>query len=70
MILRKAQKIVSGINVLGDTPILSFLVEQYLEVYRRAQDIPQGKFEFPQTEAQEIGWDTKPLVRRCDDVIP
>ncbi len=58
---------------LDDTlllPIYCLLVEQYLQVYRRAQDIPQRKFDFPQTEAQEIGWDTKPLVRRCDDVIP
>ncbi|XP_064385742.1 cilia- and flagella-associated protein 144-like [Halichondria panicea] len=36
--------------------------QQYLQVYRRAQDIPQRKFDFPQTEAQEIGWDTKPLI--------
>ena len=40
-----------------------FHAEQFLEVYKRAQDIPQRKYECPQTEAQEIGWDTKPLVR-------
>ena len=35
---------------------------EFLETYRKAQGSPQSKYTFPQTEAQEIGWDTKPLV--------
>ena len=36
--------------------------EEFLGVYNNAQETPQKKYDFPQTEAQEIGWDTTPLV--------
>jgi hypothetical protein len=36
--------------------------EKFLKIFHRAQETPQQKYEFPQTEAQEIGWDTTPLV--------
>lgn len=39
-----------------------FTVEKFLEVFKRAQETPQTKYSFPQTEAQEIGWDTAPLI--------
>ena len=35
----------------------------FLKVYKRAKGPPQNRYPFPQTEAQEIGWDPKPLVR-------
>ena len=38
------------------------IVDEFLGVYKGAQETPQKKYDFPQTEAQEIGWDTKPLV--------
>ena len=37
-------------------------VEDFLKIFRRAQETPQQKWSLPQTEAQEIGWDTTPLV--------
>lgn len=36
--------------------------EEFLGVYNNAQETPQKKYDFPQTEAQEIGWDTTPLI--------
>ena len=43
--------------------------EEFLNVYKRAQEIPQKKYQLPQTEAQEIGWDTNPLVRILHHII-
>ncbi|XP_003388421.1 PREDICTED: protein FAM183A-like [Amphimedon queenslandica] len=41
---------------------------EFLKVYRRSQQLPKEKYPVPQTEAQEIGWDTNPLVAtRRDD---
>ena len=37
--------------------------EQFLTVYKHAQQVPTEKYEYPQTEAQEYGWMTQPLVR-------
>lgn len=34
--------------------------EEFLKTHKRAQETPQKKYEFPQTEAQEYGWDTSP----------
>ena len=31
-------------------------------MYEKAQQLPTEKLEYPITEAQEIGWDTTPLV--------
>ena len=31
-------------------------------MYKTAQQLPTEKLEYPITEAQEIGWDTTPLV--------
>jgi len=31
-------------------------------MYKTAQQLPTEKLEYPITEAQEIGWDTAPLV--------
>ncbi|XP_065174430.1 cilia- and flagella-associated protein 144-like [Sycon ciliatum] len=35
----------------------------FLKVYRQSIRAPQEKYDFPQTEAQEVGWDNKPLVK-------
>ncbi|ESP03596.1 hypothetical protein LOTGIDRAFT_237600 [Lottia gigantea] len=34
----------------------------FLEVIHRANQEPVKKFDYPQTESQEIGWITKPLL--------
>ena len=39
-----------------------YSAEKFLEVYKKAQETPQKKYSFPQTEAQEVGWDTTPLI--------
>ena len=39
-----------------------FHSDAFLQVIKRSNQTPVEKFEFPQTEAQEIGWCTKPLV--------
>lgn len=36
--------------------------EEFLRIYEKAQQLPTEKLEYPITEAQEIGWDTTPLV--------
>jgi hypothetical protein len=36
--------------------------DEFLQTYRKAQGTPRTRYSYPQTEAQEIGWDTKPLV--------
>jgi len=36
--------------------------ETFHRVRQRFDQVPQEKFPFPQTEAQEVGWDNKPLV--------
>ena len=43
-------------------PILFFHLDAFLQVIKRSNQTPVEKFEFPQTEAQEIGWCTDPLV--------
>lgn len=40
------------------------LLDDFLQVIKRANQTPVEKFDFPQTEAQEIGWSTKPLVSK------
>ncbi|CAI7993860.1 Protein FAM183A [Geodia barretti] len=37
---------------------------EFLQTYREAQGAPRSRYSYPQTEAQEIGWDTKPLVEQ------
>jgi len=46
-------------------------VEEFLEMYKRAQQLPTEKLQYPMTEAQEIGWDTTPLVSYhvCSEVL-
>lgn len=44
------------------TKTLCIPADEFLRTYKKAQGTPQTKFEYPQTEAQEIGWDTRPLV--------
>ena len=39
------------------------ILDDFLQVIKGAHQTPVEKFEFPQTEAQEIGWSTSPLVR-------
>ena len=54
-----------NISILAEGLHFSALVgsaEEFLQTYRKAQGTPQTKYSYPQTEAQEIGWDTKPLV--------
>ncbi|XP_066915244.1 cilia- and flagella-associated protein 144-like [Clytia hemisphaerica] len=41
--------------------------DDFLQVIKRANQTPVEKFEFPQTEAQEIGWCTKPLIVQPKD---
>ena len=41
--------------------------EEFLQTHKKAQCTPQSKYDFPQTEAQEIGWDTRPLVRNVSE---
>ncbi|XP_065834626.1 cilia- and flagella-associated protein 144-like [Oscarella lobularis] len=41
--------------------------EDFLKIFRRAQETPQQKWSLPQTEAQEIGWDTTPLIKTPRD---
>merc|ERR1712136_382607 len=36
--------------------------DDFLNVIKAANQTPVEKFEFPQTEAQEIGWSTDPLI--------
>ena len=66
MILLMAQKMVGHVfryQISAHTIIFFQLPsEEFLGVYKKAQETPQKKFDFPQTEAQEIGWDTNPLV--------
>jgi len=36
----------------------------FLEVIKKSNETPVKKFQFPQTSAQEIGWNTEPLIDR------
>lgn len=36
--------------------------DNFLRIIKRAYQEPVNKYEFPQTESQEIGWDYKPLL--------
>ena len=36
--------------------------DNFLEVIKKSNETPVKKFQFPQTSAQEIGWNTEPLV--------
>ena len=36
--------------------------DHFLEVIKKSNETPVKKFQFPQTSAQEIGWNTEPLV--------
>ncbi|XP_032923905.1 protein FAM183A isoform X1 [Catharus ustulatus] len=36
--------------------------DEFLKFLHRAADIPRRKYPMPQTESQEIGWHTTPLV--------
>uniref|UniRef100_A0A8C3TM29 Uncharacterized protein n=1 Tax=Catharus ustulatus TaxID=91951 RepID=A0A8C3TM29_CATUS len=38
--------------------------DEFLKFLHRAADIPRRKYPMPQTESQEIGWHTTPLVSR------
>lgn len=37
-------------------------VDNFLEVIKKSSQTPVKKFQFPQTSAQEVGWNTDPLV--------
>lgn len=41
---------------------MSISLGNFLQVYQKAQKTPKEKYQLPQTEAQEIGWDITPLV--------
>ena len=55
---------------IRDTPqqncgmtLLSFVsLDNFLEVIKKSNETPVKKFKFPQTSAQEVGWNTEPLV--------
>lgn len=36
--------------------------EYFLEIIKRSYQVPEKKFEFPLTEAQEVGWYNEPLL--------
>ena len=36
--------------------------EAFLKTYKGAQQVPRQKYDLPVTEAQEIGWESTPLV--------
>lgn len=36
--------------------------DNFLRIIKRSYQEPVNKYEFPQTESQEIGWDYKPLL--------
>ena len=42
--------------------IMYFLTAHFLKVIERANQEPVKKYSFPQTEAQEYGWISRPLV--------
>ena len=43
--------------------LLSFVsLDNFLEVIKKSNETPVKKFKFPQTSAQEVGWNTEPLV--------
>ena len=46
-----------------DIFILSLLSAHFRKVIERANQEPVKKYPFPQTEAQEYGWISTPLVR-------
>ncbi len=45
------------------------VIGEFLKVYHNAHKTPQDKYTLPQTAAQEIGWDIKPLVSDTTDTI-
>ena len=46
----------------SDIIVQLFCIDHFLKVIKRANEEPVKKYTKPQTEAQEIGWITKPLV--------
>uniref|UniRef100_A0A803V2F4 Family with sequence similarity 183 member A n=1 Tax=Ficedula albicollis TaxID=59894 RepID=A0A803V2F4_FICAL len=56
VIARKPMSWHENIHVPVDDEFLNFL--------HRAADVPRRKYSMPQTESQEIGWHTTPLVSR------
>ncbi|PFX20871.1 protein FAM183B-like [Stylophora pistillata] len=38
--------------------------DNFLEVIKKSNETPVKKFKFPQTSAQEVGWNTEPLIDR------
>ena len=56
-------------NLIPICTVSHVLSDEFLGVYKRAQETPQKKYDFPQTEAQEIGWDTKPLVSHVNSEL-
>lgn len=47
--------------------VMTFIIfhplDNFLEVIKKSNETPVKKFKFPQTSAQEVGWNTDPLVR-------
>lgn len=42
--------------------VFCVFLEHFLKVINRANQEPVKKYTYPQTESQEYGWITKPLV--------
>ena len=42
--------------------VIFYPLDNFLEVIKKSNETPVKKFKFPQTSAQEIGWNTEPLV--------
>ena len=52
----------------NSTAITGEADQHFLQVIKKSAETPVEKFDAPQTEAQEIGWNTKPLIdHRLDD---
>jgi len=42
--------------------VIFYPSDNFLEVIKKSNETPVKKFQFPQTSAQEVGWNTEPLV--------
>merc|ERR1712007_206198 len=36
--------------------------DQYINIFKKAREVPTEKYEYPQTESQAYGWFTTPLI--------
>jgi len=48
--------------IISFSIVIFYPSDNFLEVIKKSNETPVKKFQFPQTSAQEIGWNTEPLV--------